>query len=274
MPMTDRDDVSAWPMVEPRQSFRPYGNRVDSRHMARLGWLRSSFARPRRHDEAGAGPALAVVESAGAGWRYGVLRDITAGSATLLWPHAHAVGTAIDLHVTCGQQRLPVRVHIERAARRPAVGRFYDHACRLLDLGDASRALDVRLATLDAAQARATDVTPSPVRWSLRSRLARAARSRITLPLRFRVGGHTIVGVSRDLSATGLSMLTWSPATVGDHLTLEIIAPGQRWIGHVTVARCEGLADGPGEPVFLWGLRFDALDAQRDIGRFRKWIAA
>lgn len=132
MPMTDRDDVSAWPTVEPRQSFRPYGNRVDSRHMARLGWLRSSFARPRRHDEAGAGPALAVVERRGGLAVRRASRHHRGQCHTAL--AARARGRRRDRparHLRTAAA--PGARRIERAARRPAVGRFYNSACRLLN---------------------------------------------------------------------------------------------------------------------------------------------
>lgn len=218
--------------------------------------------------------SLAVTHRDTAPGPVGVLRDLSTEGGALLWPHPLEPGARLDLVAACAHGAAPVALVVTRASGRVDVGRWHAHDCRFADGEAAFDALDTQALDLQLAHANATEASPSRTRWSLRRRLGRAARHRINLPVRVTVGPHTILAVTRDLSATGLSMLTAQPSRVGDQLTLEIAAAEQRWIGLVTVARCERVTDGVDGPVYLWGLRFDALDTQRDIGRFRAWIAA
>jgi hypothetical protein len=239
--------------------------------MVWFDWFAASVARQR--DESGT-LALAAIEHADAGIRMGVVRDVSHDNATVLWPRALSPGACLSVALACPHDTPLVQLGVTHASGRVAVGRFYRYRCRWLEQVPRDDGLHAQLVDLHAAHARATDASPAGARWSWRLRLGRAKRHRIHLPVRIEAGGAPLVTVSRDLSATGLSVIAGRRAAIGDGLTLEIAAPEQRWRGHAIVARCEHLADGATGPIYLWGLRFDALDTQRDIGRFREWITA
>jgi hypothetical protein len=230
-----------------------------------------SFARRRVEPDT---LALAAIEHGGPSVRMGVVRDLSRDEATMLWPTPLHEGARLSVALACPHDAPLVHLGVTRASGRIAAGRFYLHRCHWVDDGVPGHDFHARIGELHAAHAHATDTSPSKVRWSVRQRLGRATRHRVHLPVRISAPGATILTVSRDLSATGLSVIAGRRATVGDGLTLEIAAPEQRWLGYANVARCDLLAHGATGPIFLWGLRFDALDTQRDIARFREWIRA
>lgn len=226
----------------------------------------------RRHDETAHGLALAALDAGAPDGHVGVVCDVSIEGATLLWPRPLGLGARLSLSIACAHEQSGINVRITRASGRGPVGRFFVHECRP-EPTPALEAFGERVGDLHLAHARATDATPSLARWSLRHRLGRAPRHRIHLPVRVTTPSGAIVAVTRDLSVTGLSLVTGGHVQVGDPLALEIAAAEQRWTGQVTVARCEHLTDTTSGAIHLWGLRFDTLDTQRDIGRFREWIA-
>lgn len=215
--------------------------------------------------------AWAVADVRDPGGHLGVLRDVTDHGAELLWPTRVSRGRELVLVVACAQGLMRIDVVVDDVRGTTDVGRFHAHSCHFRD-DSAIAAMQQRHDELRRALAASTDTTPSRTRWSFPQRFRRAPRQRIALPVRVQTARGAIVTVTRDLSATGLSVLTGHGVAVGEHLVLDIAVPGQRWRGPVTIARCQRLQVGSGCTIFLWGLRFDALDTQHDIERFRQWI--
>jgi hypothetical protein len=99
-------------------------------------------------------------------------------------------------------------------------------------------------------------------RWIQRrcSRRARnrAARQRVRLPAILRSGTRRLVATARDVSRTGVSVVSPAPFEAGTRLELSLGRPRNPWTGAVTVARCVARPSREGLETWLLGLEFDA----------------
>ena len=100
--------------------------------------------------------------------------------------------------------------------------------------------------------------------------LARARRQAVSVPVRVRRAGDFVVA-ARDVSATGIGITAPTPIAVGTVLDLSMFAPGRRWAGQVSVARCVARPSRAGFDTWLLGLHFESEQTAAEIDSF--WYA-
>jgi hypothetical protein len=103
---------------------------------------------------------------------------------------------------------------------------------------------------------------------------ARAKRQAVRIPVRVESPTGDFVVAARDVSATGVSLMSPKSIAIGSTLRLSMVAPGHEWEGTVEVARCEARPSRAGFDTWLLGLRFVGERAPAAIAEFYRQDAA
>jgi len=211
--------------------------------------------------------AAVPVEVLGGGdGRLGVTLDISEGGCTLLLPQPLPTGTALRLRLHFGPQTVEcaatVRTGHGRRSGWAASGVQFDHAdLRTVDrLADAIYNMAVPEIFSHLSQpswaARQWRYFAMRLRGGLR---LRAARHESYLPVRVTDQAGEFFATSRDLSASGLSLVAPRPIAVGSRVTVDIIAGAASWSSSAMVVRCTPVsAPRPEFSTFQIALRIDA----------------
>jgi cellulose synthase (UDP-forming) len=212
----------------------------------------------------------------------GVTADIGETSCSLLWPGQLATG-----------ERLPLRVHFgphtadwtgtvvaDQGVEPDGWYRYGVHFTELtaadIDLiNDSVFTLVVPDLFMMAAQ-------EPPVSRGLRQAMrrltgrarARASREVARIPASLHHPGGTIVLTARDLSGTGVSLVSPVAFAPGSRVDLSLGAPGRAWRGAAVVVRAEHRPSRPGFDTWLIGLRFERPQDQHDVEIFSRSNAA
>ena len=212
----------------------------------------------------------------------GVTADISEGGCTLLWPTTLPTGTRVPLRVHLGTRYLDRTGEV--VANRDNGDGWTVHRIRFAELEQH----DIDLLS-DAIHGGVVHelfaLLSTPSRFA---RLWRFAVSRVRrpgkrswsprrcthVPVRVGVEHGAFLATTRDISRSGLSLVAPRAAVEGTQVSIEILAPRQRWRGDVKVARCIAQPAATGFATWVWGLRFEASSDRREIERIRKETAA
>lgn len=217
--------------------------------------------------------AVPVEVLAGGDGGLGVTLDISEGGCTLLLPQPLPVGTALRLRLSFGAQTLEcggtVRtMHKGRRSGWAASGVQFHTDVRTADrLADAIYNMTVPEIFAHLSQpswaARQWRYLSMRVRGGLRSR---AARHEAYLPVRIIDQSGELLATTRDLSASGLSLVAPRSIAVGSRVTVVMSSSGRdSWTSAATVVRCAPVtAPRPEFSTFQLALRADAADG-RDL---------
>jgi hypothetical protein len=210
----------------------------------------------------------------------GITADISDSGCSLLWPVALGRGALLPLRVHFGPKVVDWTGEVVSDLGVTDDGwHRYGVQFRGLSPADVDLVND-SVFTLVVPDLFRMLVEPSwPVRmWRrARLRLSRTARTRarrraVRLPARLRHAGGSAVVTARDLSASGLSVMSPVAVTVGSKVELSIAAPRREWRGAATVVRAEAQPSRPGFETWRLGLRFESENAAAES--LAAWDAA
>jgi hypothetical protein len=103
---------------------------------------------------------------------------------------------------------------------------------------------------------------------------SRAARQAVRIPASLHHPGGALVVTARDLSGSGVSVVSPVAFAPGSRVELSLGAPGRAWRGAAVVARAEHRPSRPGFDTWLLGLRFERPQDQHDVEIFSRSDAA
>jgi hypothetical protein len=217
------------------------------------------------------------------GGTLGVTADIGETGCSLLWPHRLQVGVTVPFRVHFGHRSADWTGEIvgdqgvERDGWRRYGVHFFDLTQADIDLiNDSVFAVVVPdLFTMASEPAWITrHLRYLGSRLARRAR-ARAARQRVRVPGRVHLaGGTSVVVTARDMSGTGVSVVSPTPLAPGSVLELSLSGPDRAWRGPASVARCDLRPSRQGFDTWLVGLKFDVAPDRADIETFSRVDAA
>jgi hypothetical protein len=198
--------------------------------------------------------------------RVGVTLELAEGGCTLLWPAAMPVGTRRALRLHLGPRVIEcdgeVRsVHARRRSGWVVHGVHFLHADnRTVDqLADAIYNMSV-----PEIFSRLSQLSWISRQWrALTLRLSRgvhrAARHEACLPVRVTAAGGEFLATTRDMSRSGVSLVSPRAFCVGAHVRIRLTAAGETWTSMATVARVTPIpASRPEYVTWNVGLHVDA----------------
>jgi len=212
--------------------------------------------------------------------RLAITYDLSEAGCTLLWPGTLARGTHVKLRLHLGPQAVEcggevVDVHADLRREWTGHGIQFDHAgspATVDRLADA-------LYNMSVPEIFTRLTQPSlPVRWirQLSARLGllrfRARRREAYLPVRIQTRGGEFIGTTRDLSRTGLGLVSPEPIDVGTTVRLVLRPAEGEWSSPATVVRVRPMP-GALDEYRTWyvGLR---VDGTADVHGLRHILAA
>lgn len=212
----------------------------------------------------------------------GVTADISDGGCSLLWPEPLPAGYRRSLRFHFGVRSVDWMCEIASEPRQQADG-WYRHGVRFIGLTPAD--IDVindSIFSLVVPDLFATLVQPSWaeqqyrrfVLWRERRAWNRARRQDVRVPVRVITPTQNLVTTVRDVSASGLRIVSPVPVDAGARLQVALFAPGHTWSGDVVAARVDARPSRPGFDTWLVGLRFERAPVSEEIEVFRRWDAA
>ncbi len=212
----------------------------------------------------------------------GVTADISDGGCSLLWPEPLPTGGRLSLRFHFGVRSVDWTCEVTSDSGQQ-LDRWYRHGVRFVDLKPADvDVINDSIFSLVIPDLFST-LTQPPwlarqwrrfVLWRERRAWHRARRQDVRVPVRVETPTETFVTTVRDLSATGLRVVSPIPVAVGTPLRVDMSAPGRTWRGDVVAARVESRPSRPGFDTWLLGLRFECEQVSEDIEGLRRWDAA
>lgn len=175
----------------------------------------------------------------------GMTADLSEGGCRLLWPTALPVGSSHDVDIHLLAQTIRVTAVVVTVLPRHRDGwhvlgvRFDDPTAAVVDA--------INDAIFDAVVPELLTSLRQPSlvmqlwhrarrRWQP-AYASRAVRQRVSQPARLDTGVFQLMVTTRDISGSGLSVVSPHPLASGTAVTLEMATPGGRSVQHGVVAR-------------------------------------
>jgi len=203
--------------------------------------------------------------------RLGVTIDVSEGGCTLLWPEALAVGNRLDLRLHFGAHVIECPGTV-RAVYGRRSSNWFAHGIQFTppDLGTVDRLADaIYNMTVPAIFSRLNEPSWTRRLWrSLVTRLrygvhVRPVRHESFMPVRVQSGAAEFVAMTRDLSLTGISLVSPRPLAIGALVSMRLASGAESWTCHATVVRQHQTA-APRPEFSTWHV---ALHIDRSLGR-------
>lgn len=204
--------------------------------------------------------------------RLGVTIDVSERGCTLLWPEPLAAGTRLDLRLHFGAHVIECP-GLVRASYGPRRSRWVAHGVQFLppDLRTVDHLADAMYnMTVPAIFSRLTEPSWSRRLWrSVATRVrygvhVRPVRHEAFMPVRVQAGAVEFVAMTRDLSLTGISLVSPRPLEVGTVVGMRLASGAENWTCHATVVRSQP-TPAPRPEFSTWhvALRIDQAEGRR-----------
>jgi cellulose synthase (UDP-forming) len=214
--------------------------------------------------------------------RLGVTADIGETGCSLLWPERLDTGARLPLRVHFGPRSADWTGEILGGQGKERDG-WYRYGVNFLDLTQADIDLindSVFAVVIPDLFTMAGQPTLLERGWRHAARhlfgraRARAARQLVRVPGRLHHSGGTIVVTARDLSGSGVSVVSSMPLAAGTTVELSLSGPDRQWRGRATVTRSDHRPSRAGFDTWLLGLKFEQRQDQEDVEIFSRSDAA
>ncbi len=212
----------------------------------------------------------------------GVTADISEHGCSLLWPAPLEKGASLPVRVHFGPKSADW-IAVVKSDQQPEGDGWHRYGVEFADLTRADVDL-INDSVFNIVIPDLFDTLSEPAlilrikqrveRWLSTRVTTRAQRQLVRVPVRVEHPEGSFVITARDMSVSGVSVLSPVPLATGTEVKLSLFAPGHQWRGAVSVARCLHRRSRDGFDTWLLGLRFERAEEAAPIDHFRRWDAA